>query len=169
MLCRLTSWRATAIEPCVWEFENRRASTAQVQDQVPFFCFLNFTFMSFASYPIDIFFFLFTSQRWNCRWMSHLQGLRTFLDGTASTNNTASTNIISKGSIRGCASERLWMEMYVPVLRSDCDVDNACTCDFPYMSMIACSQKHVLKGEGCDWIRAHFKQGSFALNYYLVF
>ena len=41
MLCRLTSWRATAIEPCVWEFENRRASTAQVRDQVPFFCFLN--------------------------------------------------------------------------------------------------------------------------------
>ena len=55
--------------------------------------------------------------------MSHLQGLRTFLDGTASTNNTASTNIISKGSMRGCASERLWMEMYVPVLRADCDVD----------------------------------------------
>jgi len=63
----------------------------------------------------------------------------------------------------------VWMEMYVPVLRSDCDVDNACTCVFPYMSMIACSQKHVLKGVGCDWIRAHFKQGSFALNYYLVF
>ena len=41
MLCRLTSWSAIAIEPCVWDFENRRASTAQVLVQVPLFCFLN--------------------------------------------------------------------------------------------------------------------------------